>query len=208
MTKRLTGILAVAVLCVSCELSEADQYQISGTVVDQSTNPVVAEVDVVVTSSAVTSRSTTVSSSNGTYSVALSGSSGNLATVAAERPAGYHWVRDITLGSNTNIQALNFVVSAVDTTKVSVAGVISVQGRAPSESATIGLKKADLANGQTLTVARLVSLGGFSATNSYQIFDLPPGSYSVSAQADASAWTQIVISGTWSNTSLRLDVNF
>jgi hypothetical protein len=154
------------------------------------------------------SRLTTATASNGTYSASVTASSGDSATVSAQRIAPYAWVRELTLGSTTNIQNFNFFIPEVNMTKTSVVGAVSIQGRMPSESSAIALTKTDQVNSQTLVAARLVALGGFSATNTYEFLDLPTGNYTVNAHADSSGWTQMVISVTSSNTPLRLDINF
>jgi len=199
-------IFAFGVACALETECKAGQYQFSGTALTESNAPV--------TGAAVEARNTNTeaiaterTSSNGTYCVAVTGSPGDLVTISVDSFGGYEWLRDQSLTGITNIQNINFTIPTVNTAKVSVAGVITVQGNSPSLASTILLQKINPVNGQKFTAIR-GTLTGFSGTNAYQFFDLPAGDYSVYGQADSGAVTQIVISVTATNTPLRLDIDF
>ena len=206
MTTYRIPILAISIVCGAARSCAADQYQLSGIVLNESNAPVAAaavEARDTNTSSAVTG----TTSSNGTYSVLLTASPGDLATISVDKLGGYYWIREQTLGTTTNLHNIDFAVPTVNTTRVSVAGAISVQGNMPSVASTIVLQKVDPVNGQKFIAIR-GTIGGFSVTNTYQFIDLPTGNYNVNAHADSSTWTQVVISVTSSNTPLHLDINF
>lgn len=204
---RLRISACACVVLILCP-TYAGEYQISGHAVDESDTPVDAVITVAAQNSSTLPKKSTRTLSNGTYALTISLPSGTVAEVTADRIGLYAWFREITLGADLIISNLNFIVPTVNTTKVSVAGRVTVGNAPPQQYAAVALKMNQAVNGQTLAAATPLIIAGIGGTNSYQFLDLPQGEYTLMAQADSSAWTQVVVTVTGTNVPITLDFDF
>jgi hypothetical protein len=203
----------VTAIFIPISICAGNSYEIRGVVLDESQQPTTALMAAAPTNTP-TQGTIPVQTSNGLYSIQMDLPQGTVVSIIAMRgtPSGLggnSWIRTVTLDNQSVISNFNFTVPNVNTSIVSVVGVITVNGSSPQDRTTIAVRKAQPQYGQELSSAQILKIPGFAGgTNAFKFFDLPADDYGVTAKADSSLWTQMVITVTATNIPVHLDIDF